>query len=34
MRVGIPIADLTSGLLLAQAIMMALYTRDVKYNKL
>ncbi|WP_422012492.1 CaiB/BaiF CoA transferase family protein [Reyranella sp.] len=28
MRVGIPIADLTSGLLLAQAIMLALYTRE------
>ncbi|MBL0900309.1 MAG: CoA transferase [Reyranella sp.] len=28
MRVGIPIADLTSGLLLAQAIMLALYNRE------
>jgi crotonobetainyl-CoA:carnitine CoA-transferase CaiB-like acyl-CoA transferase len=28
MRVGIPIADLTSGLLLAQAIMLALYHRE------
>jgi formyl-CoA transferase len=28
MRVGIPIADLTSGLLLAQAIILALYHRD------
>ena len=28
MRVGIPIADLTSGLLLAQAIMLALYQRE------
>jgi len=28
MRVGIPIADLTSGLLLAQAIMLALYDRE------
>ena len=28
MRVGIPIADLTSGLLLAQAIMLALYHRQ------
>jgi formyl-CoA transferase len=27
-RVGIPIADLTSGLLLAQAILMALYQRE------
>lgn len=27
-RVGIPIADLTSGLLLAQAIMLALYERE------
>ena len=27
-RVGIPIADLTSGLLLAQAMMMALYERE------
>ena len=27
-RVGIPIADLTSGLLLAQAIMLALYQRE------
>ncbi|MFO1082352.1 MAG: CoA transferase [Reyranellaceae bacterium] len=27
-RVGIPIADLTSGLLLAQAIMLALYNRE------
>src|SRR5512132_255639 len=28
MRVGIPIADLTSGLLLAQAIILALYNRE------
>ena len=28
MRVGIPIADLTSGLLLAQAILLALYNRE------
>jgi len=28
MRVGIPICDLTSGLLLAQAIMLALYNRE------
>ena len=28
MRVGIPIADLTSGLLLAQAIILALYDRE------
>jgi len=28
MRVGIPIADLTSGLLLAQAIILALYERE------
>jgi crotonobetainyl-CoA:carnitine CoA-transferase CaiB-like acyl-CoA transferase len=28
MRVGIPIADLTSGLLLAQAIMLALFNRE------
>lgn len=28
MRVGIPIADLTSGLLLAQAMMLALYNRE------
>jgi crotonobetainyl-CoA:carnitine CoA-transferase CaiB-like acyl-CoA transferase len=28
MRVGIPIADLTSGLLLAQAILLALYHRE------
>src|SRR5204863_4927979 len=28
MRVGIPIADLTSGLLLAQAIILALYHRE------
>ncbi len=28
MRVGIPIADLTSGLLLAQAIVLALYNRE------
>ena len=27
-RVGIPIADLTSGLLLAQAILLALYQRE------
>jgi formyl-CoA transferase len=29
MRVGIPIADLTSGLLLAQAIILALYHREL-----
>ena len=28
MRVGIPIADLTSGLLLAQGIILALYNRE------
>ena len=31
-RVGIPIADLTSGLLLAQAIVMALYQREQTGN--